>query len=241
MAIEIEEITDKVKDNAPLLIAGAVGVALVIATASKNKNVQTETVITPVTEGSSYPTVDGNAEVIMSYTGNMIDAAKKEIVDNMEGFTSGLTEKMENVSGGLSGKLDEVSGGLSGKLDGFNTSLSDKMDSLSEGFDSGLNILNNHVTDIKEKIEENQNQTLSHLESIEQGQISIAESVHNASLPQPSSGGWSSGTTPNSNAPSISASAMNPSTAVSGSLAPIASMGNNAADAVLAALQGLGG
>ena len=80
--MDFDNILDWVNDNKIILIAGAVGVAFLMATL--NKNPESDTIIQPVTTGSSYPTVSENAETIMSNVSANITGSKEEILEAVD-------------------------------------------------------------------------------------------------------------------------------------------------------------
>lgn len=110
--MDFDEVIDKAKDNAPLIIGGIV-VLVVIFALTAGKNNGTNTVVQPVTEGDSYPTIDANADVIMANFGNLLEGAKKEIVDNMDGYSGSINSKLDSLGDGFDSGLGILSGQVS--------------------------------------------------------------------------------------------------------------------------------
>lgn len=103
--MDMNDVLDWVNDNKIVLIAGAIGVAFLFATLSKN-NTETQTVVTPVSEGSSYPTISENADMILSNVSSNILGTKQELQESMDSANNDLQTKMDNLKNDILGAVD---------------------------------------------------------------------------------------------------------------------------------------
>lgn len=81
--MDFDAIMEWVQDNIPIVVIGGVAIVLLFSMINGN-NSEAETVVQPVTEGTSYPTIDANADMIVQQTAENIEYAKKEIIDNIQ-------------------------------------------------------------------------------------------------------------------------------------------------------------
>nr|DAD73656.1 MAG TPA: hypothetical protein [Tectiviridae sp. cthzn51] len=93
--MDFNDILDWLNDNKIVLIAGAVGVAFLMTTLAKKS--ESDTIIQPVTTGSSYPTVSENAETIMSNMSANIIGSKEEILEAIDAENKTTSDKISGV------------------------------------------------------------------------------------------------------------------------------------------------
>lgn len=136
--MDFNDILEWLNDNKIVLIAGAVGVAFLMATLSKKS--ENDTIIQPVTTGSSYPTVNENAETIMSNMSANIIGSKQEILEAID-----AENKMTS---------DKISGVKSDVLEQSKANTSDIMDLIKNNQNETMNRIEQSTIENNNKIKE---------------------------------------------------------------------------------------